>query len=447
MPPQLQTAEAHVQTAAFQLLSNYRQHDFEFVSSLELVFSELPTLSEGQIMLIQNGVGIDGKHTALLADYLSRQFGISFTTKTTPWEHCKAQLQSTKPPEGHWMPVAPWFMQWYPTLDIVEPTIRGFVRSLHVCEVSNDGTLLYRGESMEYPSVRSTLSRYWDTTDPTALKAIRERGEQDIRSRGFTKNDEDIQGALQHLGGKTNSIDFSGTAWVALYFACESNLNEDGVIWGYDRTSSVEGITVRRLDPKDDAAKKRAQYQAGWVLEPDNGLVPPEILRRVATVPKELKTALLEFLRQAGIEESKLFPDIQKVIQDGQQNIPLEALVSMFAEHLRKGDVSWVLQNTNQLLSSDNADLARRRSCLYFRGLALAISGNLPLARRDLFDSRDLFRDSEEMPKALRKNLLVIQSVLKSGDLSRIKRNLDYDASDKGWSSVSFPGYTFLGQF
>ena len=228
-----QTPEAQVQTIALQLLSNYRQCDSEFVSSLELVFSELPTLSEGQIMLIQGGVGMDGSHTALLAEYLSSQLGIRFTEETTPWEHCKAQLRSVKQPERFWMPVAPWFVRWYPMLDVVEPTIQEFVRGLCLYETSNNGVLLYRGESEEYPSVRSTLSRYWSTTDPTALKEIRERDERDVRSRGFTGDEEDIQGVLQQLGGKTNAIDFSGVPWVALYFACESNPDKDGVIWGY----------------------------------------------------------------------------------------------------------------------------------------------------------------------------------------------------------------------
>ena len=447
MPPELRTAEEHVQAVALQLLSNYRQCDYDFVSTLELGFSELPTMSEGHIMLIQNGVGMDGSHTELLAEYLSRQFGIHSPVKTVPWENCKAQLQAAKQPEGLWMPVAPWFMQWYSILDILDPAIRGFVRKVLLCELSNDGALLYRGESKDYPSVRSTLSRYWDTTDPIVLKAITERGEQDFLSRGSNKGEGDLQGALQHLGGKTNCIDFSGIAWVALYFACESNPDEDGVVWGYDRTRSVDGITVRRLDPKDEAARKRAELQAGWFVEPDNGFVPQDLLHRIATVPKELKPALLEFLSQAGIAEGTLFPDIHKIIQDGQQKIPPEALIAMFAERLRKGDVDWVLLNANRLLQSGEADIARSRSCLYFRGLALAISGNLPQAQSDLLDSQDLFRESEEAPKVLSKNLMVIQSALKSGDLSRIKRNLDYDASDKGWSSVSFPGYTFLGEF
>ena len=447
MPSQPETVETEVQMLALQLMSNLRQHDYKFVSSLELTFSELPTLHEGQIMVVQNGIGVDGGRTAALAEYLSAQFGISCAVAATSWEHCKAQLQSAQSPEGHWFPCAPWFMHWYANLDIVEPTIREFVRSLLANEVSSNGVLLYRGESRRFPSVRSTLSRYWDTTDPNALKIMQERGEQDIRSRGLTGNEGDLRGTLQHLGGKTNTVDFSGNPWVALFFACESNPGEDGVIWGYNRARPADGITVRRLDPQNEVAKNRTERQVGWVLEPDNGMVPGDLLLRVATVPKELKPKLLEFLQQAGVEEKTLFPDIHKVAQDGQQTIPLEALVSMFAEHLQKGDVAWVLQNAGQLLNSDNEDATRRRTCLYFRGLASALSGNLTQARQDLLESLRLFGPTETAPKVLQKNLSVIQAALRSRDVSRIKKNLDYDVSDSGWWSFALSEYTFLGQY
>ena len=194
MSHHIQTTENHMQNIALQLLSHYRQCDFDFVTSLELVFSEIPALNKGQIMLIEDGVAMDGIHTVLLAEYLSRVFGVRSKVTNTPWEHCKAQLQSKKQPDGRWIPVSPWFIQWYSILDIVEPTIQGLVRRLHRCEVSNDGVLLYRGESKEYPSVCSTLSRHWTTTNPAALKMIREGDEQDIRSQGFTGDEGDIQG-------------------------------------------------------------------------------------------------------------------------------------------------------------------------------------------------------------------------------------------------------------
>ena len=447
MPDRLETAESHVQRIAYQLLSNYRQCDYRFISSLELVFSELPILEQGQFMLIRNGVGMDGSQSTLLAEYLSHKFDIHSAVKTVSWEHCKAQLQAPKPPEGLWLPVAPWFIHWYSILDIIEPSIQKFLRILCQCEIANDRILLYRGESKGYPSVRSTLSRYWETTDPAALKAIIEKGEQSIRGRNFITTEGDMQGTLQHLGGKTNSIDFSGVIWIALYFACASNPTEDGVIWGYDRTRTVDRITVRKLTPEDETARKRAEHQVGWVVEPDNGVVPQELLHCVATVPKRLKPRLLEFLQQVGIEKNTMFPDIHKVIEDGQQGIPLEALVAMFAERLQKGDVSWVLQNTTHLLESGEPDIVRRRSCLYFRGLALAISGKLQPAQQALLDSRDLFRASEGTPRALQKNLLMIQSALKSRDISRIKRKIDYDSNDTRWYSESLFDYTFMGEF
>lgn len=105
--------------------------------------------------------------------------------------------------------------------------VEKYLACINQCEreMSPDGSpCIYRGEPECYPKVSSTLYRYYEEYIGASWKE--DLGECE-RSKILKKNDSLVGQTLgkhfaeiQHLGGKTNWIDFTRCPLVALFFAC-----------------------------------------------------------------------------------------------------------------------------------------------------------------------------------------------------------------------------------
>ena len=92
------------------------------------------------------------------------------------------------------------------------------------------GDYIYRGESECYEKVSSRLYReYQDINVENFNIEVEQRKILQDAKKYTTQTDEpEILSELQHYGGDTNLIDFTTDYLIALFFACDSSIAEDG---------------------------------------------------------------------------------------------------------------------------------------------------------------------------------------------------------------------------
>ena len=178
-------------------------------------------------------------------------------------------------------------------------------------------SLLYRGESENYPDVSSTLRRTcsewrirsnWDLNDlqriltnfasqhdnPAARRPRQSDEAWFLWSGGYdptkmTEQEFELIAEMQHFGAATNLIDFTRDINVAIYFACEEKWECDGRIIVVKEEDRAQWKLQAKTPPH------RAQAQASVFLRPPNGIVEPW---QQINVNKDSKGDLLDELSQ-----------------------------------------------------------------------------------------------------------------------------------------------------
>ena len=399
--------------------------------------------------MIVKGCGLEpeGVRTKAFEKLLGQKFGIEICNEV-PNGHkgqVKAVLMPMEKPTKRFWYAAPWFMNWYCASSLIDPEIREVVRRL--CDVwfKGWGRIIYRGESAEFPSVRSTLSRKWHTTSVEAIRSIKEKNRIDAAQRRQMNAAEsaDPDAAMQHLGGASNLIDFSLNIWTAAYFACRGGTAGNGRVWAFDaQTVRKETRIVQRSSTGDDTADRRTERQQSIFVEPDSGVIHANDLEMVCRFEPALKTKMLDFLKSIGIEEAVLFPDMLGLVQNEDDAIPMKALAHMIMGWIKSGDLERAYSSTTGLLCghSSESDL-NKRTFLYLRGITTALLMHPKESHRDLVESAALF--GRKVPKALRRNLNYVGAAAKSGDCSRLRTRLDLEVPDGLWSET-LEGYQFV---
>ena len=212
---------------------------------------------------------------------------------------------------------------------------------LEILNATKGERCIFRGESVVYPKpVSSSLYRQLrreGATPESIPKLLKKRQNELIeRIRFFTTGDgSDLERlmASQHYGAKTNFLDFTENIFIALFFACWRDENEDGLVVVKPRGMFCELETEKDVFPDDEIVLldppkrlKRARDQNVVLLHVPQGFIPLETGEGIV-IKAEWKREILEHLKnEYDISSHTMFGDIQGAIelqkQEDEKRVP-----------------------------------------------------------------------------------------------------------------------------
>ena len=180
---------------------------------------------------------------------------------------------------------------------------------------------IYRGEPKCFPRISSGLyrelyeidDRYFD------IRAAQRRRIKLARQYAPYLSDADVLTRLQHLGGKTNLIDFTRDLNIALFFSSYDWPDRDGRVILMEeplvRRDQREVVASYKLVPRGNPASMTDVQKSVWV-EPRNGYIDEEDVT-IVEIPSALKPEVQSHLRVVyGIEASTVYNDLSGFIRD-----------------------------------------------------------------------------------------------------------------------------------
>ena len=134
--------------------------------------------------------------------------------------------------------------------------------------------------------------------------------------------DFEILTEIQHYGGKTNLIDFTTDYFIALFFACDGQLNQDGRVI----LQKIDAIRDMIQHPRNP--QHRVTAQKSVFIRPPRGFIEPR-KDEIVIVPAYLKAEILEHLRTYhGISTEVIYNDLHGFIRN--QDIHGEAYTAFY---------------------------------------------------------------------------------------------------------------------
>ena len=226
--------------------------------------------------------------------------------------------------------------------------IREIIKKIHKL----NGKFIFRGENKHYPNISSSLYRFYFKKEgqfdfePDKL-IIKSDFEPDKSLSGFMSEiqntiidkarnhfqintrDEDILSELQHYGGKTNFIDFSRDVYIALFFACygeyENENESDGrlILYPYDENEKKK----ISQNVKDDDFKKQEKdfcFEPKKTKETNNRIIFQKSVfvhahqgilkideKHIINIEKDHKPKILDYLKKyCDIDENTIYNDL-----------------------------------------------------------------------------------------------------------------------------------------
>ena len=188
-----------------------------------------------------------------------------------------------------------------------------------------DGNYIFRGEPKCYTEVSSGLWRGYrqvlrDNLDieliqrEMVINHARQHLSGSISNNNFGTGDSDLQILiqLQHYGGKTNLIDFTTDARVALFFACDGFHDEGGRVILRKR-EDTEGLVESPWEPNEPM--HRVLTQRSIFVRPNKGYLIPDP-DSIVEIPDTLKVPILKYLQKySGISARSIYNDLHGYIR------------------------------------------------------------------------------------------------------------------------------------
>lgn len=199
-----------------------------------------------------------------------------------------------------------------------------------IANLSAEGNYIFRGEPKHHCKISSTLYRECEhivrDTDLESelsnfnIEVIEEEILKQVKAfipRGEHAPDLlSIFTQLQHYDSQTNLIDFTTDLNIALFFACDGQLNEKGrvIVQKEDLVTTVQPL----------GAGHRVLAQKSMFVQPKRGYIDPnESKYKVIDIPACLKKDMLRYLRDAhGITTETIYNDIHGYIRNKRLHKP-----------------------------------------------------------------------------------------------------------------------------
>ena len=185
-----------------------------------------------------------------------------------------------------------------------------------------DGNYIFRGEPKCYTEVSSGLWRGYRQINldieliqrEMVINHARQHLSGSIGNNDFGSGHSDLQILiqLQHYGGKTNLIDFTTDARVALFFACDGFHDEVGRVILRKR-EDTEGLVERPWEPNEP--RHRVLTQKSIFVRPDKGYLIPDP-DSIVEIRDTLKVPILKYLQKySGISARSIYNDLHGYIR------------------------------------------------------------------------------------------------------------------------------------
>ena len=241
---------------------------------------------------------------------------------------CQLSVQSLEPHRGgvHWRRARPQSRRGqegvciYPPSDELQDLLARLTSRAH--ELGTRG--IYRGEPECFPRISSGLYRQLYEIDDCGFRidGAQQRRIDLARQYAPHLSDDDILTRLQHLGGKTNLIDFTRDLNIALFFGSYHSPDRDGRVILMDEPHVLRNdrkdsaaYALYRLVPRGNPASMTDVQKSVWV-EPMRGCITEGNVT-IVEIPSALKSEILSHLRVVyGIEASSVYNDLSGFIRD-----------------------------------------------------------------------------------------------------------------------------------
>lgn len=180
---------------------------------------------------------------------------------------------------------------------------------------------IYRGESKCFPQISSGLYRELYEIDDRSFSIGSAQQRRIERARQYAPHlsDEDVLTHLQHLGGKTNLIDFTRDLNIALFFGSYDSPDKDGRVILMEeplvRREQRDVIASYKLVARGTPTNMTDVQKSVWV-EPGKGYIDEEDVT-IIEIPSALKQEILTHLHVVyGVEASTVYNDLSGFIRD-----------------------------------------------------------------------------------------------------------------------------------
>ncbi len=267
--------------------------------------------------------------------------------------------------------------------------------------------VIYRGEPECFPRISSGLYRQLYEIDDLGfnIDAAQQRRIELARQYAPSLSDDDILTHLQHLGGKTNLIDFTRDLNIALFFGSYQSPDRNGRIILMEEPDALRedrrAIAVYKLVPRGNPASMTDVQKSIWV-EPMRGCISEKDVT-IVEIPRALKSEILSHLRVVyGIEASSVYNDLSGFIRDQDRFRDYEAEWYAALRAYHAGDYERALgffAQYEQLVEEPNSTLEYFRGLLYWK-LDRKEEALAAMARFRSLSPRDARAFPEEMESA-----------------------------------------------
>ena len=245
---------------------------------------------------------------------------------------------------------------------------------------ASGGYYLYRGEPAGFDTISSRLYRAYQN-HPDFNPDLIETSIWTIATQ-YTdvNNQEEVLSLIQHYGGDTNYIDFTMDYLIALFFACDGHVEEDG------RVILLRRQKFRTLTPK--VPSNRVTAQKSVFVRPPTGKIDIDNEKvSIINVPRDLKKNILEYLRKHhGIYSETVYNDLHGFIKvQALHNTALKEFYrGLSCFHNQKYQAS--IGHYNESIKHDPVHAGSWNN----RGLAYIRTGEINIAISDLHKAIEL---------------------------------------------------------
>ncbi|MYH67246.1 MAG: FRG domain-containing protein [Dehalococcoidia bacterium] len=266
---------------------------------------------------------------------------------------------------------------------------------------------IYRGEPECFPRISSGLYRQlYEIDDPSFHIGAAQRRRIELAQRYAPDlSDNDVLTRLQHLGGKTNLIDFTRDLNVALFFSSYHSHDKDGRVIlmeePFARRDEREMFAAYVLVSRGNPASMTDVQKGVWV-EPRSGHIDDDDVT-IIEIPRGLKPEILSHLRAVyGIEASTVYNDLSGFIRDQDRLRDPDAEWHAGVRACEAGHYESALgffAQYEQLVDAPRLDLEYYRAISYWHA-GLSEEGLAAMASFRTFSPRNPQAFSEEMESA-----------------------------------------------